>query len=185
MLDDKDLDIPEEGEAPPRRPNRSFVVIAGILGTLLVLALIGMAVYTLFILPSREAEEPSAAQQTSTAEALALQATSTPSDTPTATLTRTPTNTEPPDTATPTGTPITPIFSVTPEPATATVNALLTAAAAAQTNAASTILTFTPSATSGSLPDAGFGDDVGAPQLLIAAGLLLLVIVAARRLRTT
>lgn len=188
MLDDNDLDIPEESQEQQRSGNRSFVMIAGVLGTLLVLALIAMAVYTLVYLPRQAAEPdegPSAAQLTNTAEAKALQITSTPSNTPTATLTRTPTNTRPPASDTPTETPVTPIFSITPDPATATVNALLTAAAAAQTNAASTILTFTPTATSStsSLPDAGFSDNFGAPGLLIAAGLLLIVIVAARRLR--
>jgi hypothetical protein len=180
MLDDTDLDIPEDSPEPQRSGSRSFVAIAGVLGTLLVLALIAMAVYTLVYLPRQAAEPEEAAQVTNTATA-----SFTPSDTPTVTLTRTPTDTDEPDTETPTSTPVTPIFSLTPDPATATVNALLTAAAAAQTNAASTILTFTPTATSStsSLPDAGFGDDFGAPGLLMAAGVLMIVIVAARRLR--
>lgn len=184
MLDDSDFDIPED-DSPKPSGNRRFVTIVGILGTILVLALIAMAIYALVILPQQQAaetEQPSAAQLTSAAEAKAIQATSTATASPT--LTRTPTNTSAPNTETPTETPVTPIFTSGAGPATQTVQSLLTQAAVAQTEAASTILTFTPTATIGDLPDAGFADDVGLPGLLIATGVLLLVILAARRLRT-
>lgn len=185
MLDDSDFEIPED-DSPAPSGNRRFVIIVGILGAIMVLSLIAMAIYALVILPQQQAaeteapsEELSAAELTSEAEAKEIQATATV----TATLTHTPTNTSPPPTDTPTETPVTPIFTSAAGPATQTVEALLTQAAAAQTEAASTILTFTPTATLGDLPDAGFADNVGLPGLLIAAGVLLLVILAARRLR--
>lgn len=183
MLDDSDFDIPED-ESPEPSGNRRFITIVGILGTIMVLALIAMAIYALVILPQQEAvetEAPSAADLTSEAEAKEIQSTSTATVSPT--LTHTATNTLVPDTVTATETPVTPIFTSAAGPATQTVEALLTQAALAQTEAASTILTFTPTATLGDLPDAGFADDLGLPGLLIAAGVLLLAILAVRRLR--
>jgi cytoskeletal protein RodZ len=197
MLDDADLDFPEDSSPePPRSGNRSFLVVAGTLGAIMLLALVGMAVYALVILPQQQAqEEPGllAAQQTSTAAALgALQATNTNTTAPTATRTAT----SVPNTATPSNTPtdVAPIFtsvaSNTPSGATETVNSLLTQAALAQTQASTvtpasaTPGTATVTPTPGSLPESGFAEDFGAPGLLVAAGLLLLVIFAARRLRT-
>jgi LPXTG-motif cell wall-anchored protein len=60
---------------------------------------------------------------------------------------------------------------------------LLTQAALAQTQAAEAILTVTATPTTTALPDTGFADDVGVPALLGMAGLLILVIFVARRLR--
>jgi hypothetical protein len=47
------------------------------------------------------------------------------------------------------------------------------------------LLTVTPTATPTGLPDTGFADDVGIPGLIALSGILILVIVFARRLRTT
>ncbi len=198
MLDDSDLDLSQEpSPEPPRRSgNRSFLVVAGILGAIMLLALIGMAVYALVILPQQQAAAPSgpsAAQQTNTAVARSLQITNTP--TRTSTPTRTPTNTATPRPPTATNTPVTPLFTdttaPTSDPATQTVAALLTQAALAQTQAAATAgptatggPTLTPSATASALPQSGFGDSSGAPLLLGMALLLLVVIFAARRLRS-
>lgn len=204
MLEDSELEIPDESPPPePKRTgNRSFLVVAGTLGAIMLLALVGMAVYALVILPQqRAAESDLAGQQTSTAIALALQATDTAINTPTSTITpsptQQPTNTR---TSTPSGTPITPLFTNTsgasPDPATATVNALLTQAAIAQTQAstpgASATLgpsptagpSLTPTPTPSALPDSGFSDEFGVPGMLIAAGTLLLIIFATRRLRS-
>lgn len=201
MLDDSDLDLPQEQEpTPPRRSgSRSFIVVAGILGGIMLLALVGLAVYALVILPQQQAaatEEPglSAVQQTGTAIAHELQATLTSSPTTTSTRTPTPTRTEAPPT--PTNTPVTPLFSSTPggpttEPAgaTQTVDALLTQAALAQTQAAggataTATNTPAPTATASSLPQSGIGDDLGGPGvLMLSATLMLIIIFAARRLR--
>lgn len=200
MLDDSDLDLPQEpAPTPPRRSgSRSFVVVAGALGAIMLLALVGLAVYALVILPQQQAAAPpevSSVQQTNTAIAQGLQVTNTPTRTATATRTATSTRTPAPPTAT--NTPVTPLFSDTPgtplagNAATQTVDALLTQAALAQTQAAtgaaatSSSPSETPTATVTALPQSGIGDELGGPGLLIAsAALLLLVIVAARRLRS-
>lgn len=200
MLEDSDLDLSQEDSPPPRRSgNRSFLVVAGILGGIMLVALIGLAVYALVILPGlRAAEAPtlSAAQITNTAVARGLQITNTPTQTRTPTRTATPTataTTAAPPTAT--DTVAAPIFTdtgaPTTDPATQTVAGLLTQAALAQTQAAatsgptSTPSSDTPTVTPSALPQSGFGDSSGAPLLLAAAALLLIVIIAARRLRNT
>ena len=178
MLDDSDLQFPEQTPAPAPRPsgNRGFLLVAGILGAILLLALLGIAVYTLFILPGR-GPVISPAQQTQTSVALALQVTLPPTITATtaATTTRTPTRTN-----TPSSTP------ATIDPATATVNALLTSAAQAQTQAATPTgptATSGPTATASSLPQSGFAEDAGVPGLLALSAILILIIFAARRAR--
>lgn len=199
MLDDSALDLSQEPSPPPRRSgNRSFLVVAGILGGIMLVALIGLAVYALVILPGLRAAEPqppSSAQLTSTAVAHSLQITNTPTvtRTPTRTPTRTFTATSAPPTST--DTVAAPLFTdtptSTPEGATETVAALLTQAALAQTQAATstgasaTPSSETPTSTPSALPQSGFGDSSGAPLLLATAALLLLVIIAARRLRNT
>jgi hypothetical protein len=68
------------------------------------------------------------------------------------------------------------------------VQALLTQAALAQTQAASGTQVFgTPTATQSVniLPDSGFGDNANLPGLLLASVLLVVVILGARRLRTS
>jgi cytoskeletal protein RodZ len=199
MLEDSELDFPEESPPPePKRAgNRGFLVAAGTLGAIMLLAMVGIAYYALVILPEQQAAEPpplSAAELTGTAVALALQATNTPTNT--STNTNTPTVAPPTATRTSTSTltPITPLFTSTftegPNGATQTVNALLTQAAVAQTQAAGTSAASatqgtpgTPTSTPSALPDSGFADNIGAPGLLAAAAGLLLIIFIARRLR--
>lgn len=194
MINNTDLDIPESSPPPAPRRNRSFVLVAGILGAIMVLALIAMAYYALVILPSQRSAAPT---EIETAVALATN-TTTSSPVPSLTPSSTNTITLPPPTATPslTDTPITPIF--TAAPATATVNALLTQAALAQTAAASAAAgtstatlgpgtaaapTSTPTATPNTLPQSGFAEDIGATGLLTMAAVLIVVIFLARRLR--
>jgi cytoskeletal protein RodZ len=200
MLEDSELDFPEESPPPePKRAgNRGFLVAAGTLGAIMLLAMVGIAYYALVILPEQQAAEPpplSAAEMTGTAVALALQATNTSTNTITSTSTNTTTNTPTATrTSTSTLTPITPLFTETftasPNGATQTVNALLTQAAVAQTQAAGTGAASatqgtpgTPTSTPSALPDSGFADNIGAPGLLAAAAALLLIIFIARRLR--
>lgn len=193
MLDDDELDIPEESSSA----NRTFRLIGGILGVILLLALIGAAIYAFVILPGQQHDElPEdilSAVQSATAEALALQATATTEveeDTATATATRTATATA--TTEVPTATLITPIFTFAVNAQTATVNALLTQAALSQTEVAGTstpdsgtpatpiLVTATLPST---LPQSGFADDVGLPGLFGATALLLAIILLARRMR--
>lgn len=181
MLDDSELDIPEDSRRePPRRGGNRFALIAGALGLILLLAVIAIVGYALVILPQQEAAEPGPSAIEMTASALAqVQATSTPTATRTTSPTPTRTNTPRPTN--------TPLITSTSDPATATVNALLTQAALAQTQAATptgpTSTPGTPTATPSALPNSGFADDIGAPGLLAAAAVLLAVVILARRLR--
>lgn len=190
MLDDADLNLPSQQPEPPKRSgSRNFLVVAGMLGGLMLLALLALAVYALVILPGQQRAEPDAgaAQATSTE----LVQTQQPSNTPTHTLapTRTATSTRTPVPPTPTNTPVTPLFTANPE-ATQTVEALLTQAALAQAQAAATTdpnatATSAPTATPSALPQSGLADDIGGPGLLtLGAALLLAIIITARRLRT-
>ncbi len=207
MLDDMELDIPE-ASPPPEKPsgNRGFVTAVTVLGGIMLLALIAMLVYALVILPGQqraaEEEGPTAAQLTSTAVARGLaQVTNTVgAASPTASPTRTATVPPPTNTPRPSNTPVTPLFTNTPgtpgNDATATVNALLTQAALAQTQAIATsagtaagtaTVTTTPATatvTPSALPQSGFAEDVGAPGLLLAAAMLIAIIIISRRLRS-
>lgn len=176
-MDEMDLDA-ETTPPPEESSNRTFLLVAGILGAITVLALICIVVYAFFFVPRRNAQQATQVaevnfQNTQVADALTQTAaaaafTSTPTATatqPAATATRTPT----PVVAVPTNTTV-----PTQDPRTATVAALLTQAAGQSTLAA----------TSTALPDTGFVEDVGIPGLLGMAVLLVAVIFLARRLRT-
>jgi hypothetical protein len=174
MTDDFNLNDPllEEEESP----NRTFVIAAAAIGGLLIVSLVCLAVYAFVIAPrqreSREQQPTQIALQntlvaegmTQTAEAASGVATETlvPTDTPTPAAT---------DTPQPTAT------SMTSALLTATAEAQITAEAQAPTGAA----TATASATA--LPQTGFADDVGLPNLLLIAGILVSVILVSRALR--
>ena len=181
MLDNfDDLDIPEEDEVADSGGNRSFIMVAGGIGALIVVALLMMAAYIFFFRPDpnaaqQAADETQAAQQattdalnqslTETADALAILPTMT-------------------------NTPVPAIEEVAPaedvveeptqDPRTATVQALLTQASMAQTQAVVSTLTPTPE---GALPDTGFMDDFGAPGLAALGLVLILIIFMERGLR--
>ena len=70
----------------------------------------------------------------------------------------------------------------TQDPRTATVEALLTQASVAQTQAANAQLTITPTPTA--LPNTGFLDDYGPTGMMFAALMLIVVIFFSRRIRT-
>jgi hypothetical protein len=160
--------------------NRTFWLVAGILGAILILALICMVIYAMVIVPNRAGNQAATAaaintqnasvQMTAEAEAQAMAWTPTPTitDTP-APVTPTASNTP---VVPPTDTPAGP--TVTADPRTATVSALLT-------EQAGTGITPTPTG----LPDGGFADDVGIPGMLALAAALVVVIFLARRLRTS
>lgn len=177
--DDFDLDDVEmeEEEGGAESTNRTFLLVAGILGGILILTLVCIAVYAMVFLPrSREAESTEIAeinaQNTEVARLSALTAEAR-SWTSTPTVTFTPTRV--PDTATP-------VLAATETPEgegalsvdarTATVAALLTQQAA---NA-------TPVPTE--LPETGLMDGIGIPGLVALAGSFVLVIFLARRLRS-
>ncbi len=177
----------DETVASGASSNRTFLIVAGILGGILLLALIAIAAYAVVILPGRDTNQQTQvaainATNTAIAEqsqqtAIAKQATLTPTNTATLPPTETPL-----PTATTTNTPVvaptnTPVSeSPTPDPATQTVAALLTQQAGGEES--------TPIATATALPDTGFGDDFGAPTQLLLAAVLVAVIILSRRLRS-
>ena len=191
MLDDFDMDFPEEDEdfdfedessdeAPGR--NRTFILIAGGLGVLIILGI--LVVGGFFLLRGRLGGDQASAPTATITLPATFTAVVTNTEAPTETLvpSDTPmpssTNAAIPDAGGDAGGP-------TPDPRTATVEALLTQAALAQTQAAAQLLTQspTPTPTATGLPDTGIMDDLGAPTMLAIAGLLILVIFIARRLR--
>lgn len=168
------------GLLPGETSNRTFVMAAVGMGSLLVLSMICLAVYALVLAPRQQtARETQAANinlqntevaATQTAEAAqvspspTLTATDTPE--PTATVTATLVVVLPTETATP--------FLTLPtlEPMTAT--------AAAQLTLEAELGEPTPTA----LPATGFADEGGMPLLLLFGSALLVVIVVARGLRS-
>ena len=180
----------EETIATSRESNRTFLVVAGILGGILLIALLAIAGYAVVILPGRDTGQQTQvaainATNTAIAEearltAIVMRGTLTPTFTSTLppvteTLTPVPTNTATPVLA-PTNTPE-PISEGTQDPGTATVAALLTQQAGEGEE--------TPIPTATALPNTGFADDFGVPGLLLVAGVLMVVIILSRRLRVS
>jgi len=172
--DFEDPDAPE-GESD----NRTFWLVAGILGAILILALVCMVIYAMVIVPSRGKNQAATAAAINTQNASVAMTAEAEAQamawTPTPTITETPAPVTPTASNTPvvqpTDTPTGP--TVTADPRTATVSALLT-------EQAGTGVTPTPTG----LPDGGFADDVGIPGMLALAAALVVVIFLARRLRT-
>jgi hypothetical protein len=200
-MNDVEQELGEE-QPPESNGNRTFLIIAGTLGGIMVLALLciaGLALYR--YLPSQRAavnqSETQAVQDTSAA-VVALSISETAA-VPTSTATRQPTFT-PTNTPVPTHTPVivlAPSKTPTVDIAIATQYALLTQTAvhefatitssaptpggptsAAQATAA------TPHPTSTALPKTGIADELGTPGLLAVAFLLVVVIFIVRALRT-
>lgn len=179
---DSDLDSDygsEEGPPPEESGNRTFLIVAGILGAITIIALICIVAYAMFYLPRQRSQQATQAAELNaqnTAVALAITQTSAAAF---FTFTPTTTATPAPDTPTPSPTPLLAVPTDTPvptdDPRTATVAALLTQAAEAQ-------LTAVPTSTA--LPSTGFVEDVGIPGLMGMAILLIVVIFLARRLRS-
>ena len=186
MNDFDDLDFEEmdseETITTSRGSNRTFLVVAGILGAILLIALLAIAAYAVLVLPGRDTGQQTqvaAINATNTAVAEEAQLTAIAKQitlTPTFTATFTPTETSTPiptNTATPVLAP-----TNTPDPATQTVAALLTQQAGGGGDE-------TPVPTATALPGTGFADDFGVPGLLLVAGVLMVVIILSRRLRAS
>lgn len=175
--DFQDDELQDEGG---EENNRIFWIVAGILGVILVLALVCMAAYAMVLMPQRrDAQSTQVAEINLQNTSIALAAEMT-AQAQAWTYTPTVTNTPMPITATPSKTPVvaptdTPGVGPTQDPRTATVSALLTQQAA-------TLTAIGPTPTK--LPDTGFANDVGIPGMLILAGALIVVIFLARRLRS-
>ncbi|MEN6300926.1 MAG: hypothetical protein ABFD51_13610 [Anaerolineaceae bacterium] len=184
MDSDEDLGV-EDVSSPETPSNRPFIVVAGILGAITLLAVACIAAYALWYLPNQNKKEAAQleqinAQNTQIAESLIqTQVASAYTATPV------PTEVVVVPTATPTpvvveATEVVVVAAPTQDPRTATVAALLTQAAQAQQTSAVTSVAV---ATATALPTTGFADEVGIPGLLGMAVVLLVVIFLARRLR--
>jgi cytoskeletal protein RodZ len=200
------------GPLPEESTNRTFVIAAVALGALLLLSLICLGVYALVIAPAQEnaaiarqteialENTRTASELTQTAQPVQFSPTAPPTNTqaPTSTSTpvvvlpsNTPTTAALPATNTPGGaTPTTPRTATpqTLQPAALTATAAQATLLAAQAQTRTPTRTPTRAATrvptATALPTTGFGDEVGLPSLAAIGGVLLVVIIVARRLRT-
>lgn len=175
-----------EEQPEEEKGNRTFIIVAVILGAIMLMSLACIAYIALSSLgPSRSVRSTQVAALTATDEAqqliLALSVEQTHA---VETLRAIPTNTQvpPTKTAAPTNTAVvarpsgaSPTPLPTQDPRTATVAALFTQAAEAQK-------TVVPTSTA--LPQSGFADEVGLPGLAALTMALLVVVFLARRLRT-
>ncbi len=176
-FDDFEDDDASEGGSD----NRTFWLVAGILGAVLILALVCMAVYAMVFMPQRRDAQSTQAAQINIQNTEVAMAAEMTAQAQAWTHTPTGTSSPAPITATSSPTPVlaptdTPAGAVqaTTDPRTATVSALLTQQAGGGTA--------TPAATG--LPDTGFADDFGIPGMIALAAALVVVIFLARRLRT-
>jgi hypothetical protein len=176
---DVEPSVEEAGPPPSESSNRSFLIVAGILGALLLLSLICVAAYAFLILPSSkraQATANAAAIARATESALSLQQTALAQA-----WTATPTQVKATKTPLPpTNTAVVVIATTsapTNDPRTATIAALQTQAAALQK-------TGLPTPTVTALAGTGIADEFGIPGLVGLAVVLVAVIFLARRLRT-
>ncbi len=187
-------DMGTEGGTPPEESgNRMFLIAAGVLGAIAVLALVCIAIYALVVLP-RNREQRAAqvstldAQNTEVASIINKTSTAAAAAALIAAYTPTPTATKipPSPTPAPTATSVVVMVATTP-PTLSSENMTATAVIgglqqkATLTTAAATSLT--PTATS-TMPVGGFADELGLPVMVGVAVLLIVVIFLARRLRS-
>ena len=179
---------PGIGEENGSNGNRRFLLIAGIIGGVFVLLIIGLVIFVLLNRGRTAAQlQEEAARINAENTAIAQQATEIagqeimrltekaimpPTWTPTFVLAQ-PTNTPP--------APATVVVELSSAERTATVAAFLTQVAGGTPTPEGTAAG--PIATTTALPDTGFMDDVGLPGLLGLAAALILVVFIVRRLR--
>lgn len=198
-----DLDFTNFEQEPqkPQRGNKTFMVIAGILAAIILVAIVAAAAYAILVLPRQNAARAEQAiqinaQNTATVMAVTAAALTemAPTETPLPTDTPEPTA-SPEPTATPEPT-------MTPEPKeadviaigggmdeeqaiTATVSALLTMAAGGkpQEAAVTAVAGTDPNIAATALPTTGFIDEIGIPSVVGLGFLFILLIIVTRRAR--
>jgi len=179
MYNDDNVDSFDDGDgAPPEESNnRTFLLIAGGLGILVLLGLCAVVGYLFLNNNSSQQVEVTARAQATVQQATIVsgltQNAQSQAETQAAAVTATLPPTSTPVIAQPTET-----VSPTPNPATATVGAAFT-----QIAQVATITTQTVIATATALPNTGFADDVGLPGMFALALVLVAVIFLVRRLR--
>ncbi len=176
-MEDNNFDDIDSAAPAEESNNRTFVIVAGILGGIILLSVACFAAVYLFGLRGGDtgAQAASATQTAQAANAFIDQA-----------LTLTfeasilPTTTETP---LPTGTPVVAVATstATPDPALALNGPLTATVAAAFTQAAAAQLTIVPTSTA--LPNTGFADEYGLPGMFVMTLAFVIVILLARRLR--
>jgi len=170
--DNFDDNFEDDANPPEESNNRTFLIAAGGMGLLVLLAFLCVAGYVLLNRNTGQSNEATAQAQATIQEAT-IQAglTQTMSAQELLQLEQSPT-------VEPTNTPViaeaTATFTETPNPATATVGAAFTQIA---------ISTQTIIPTSTALPNTGFADDVGIPGMFAMALAFVIVIFLVRRLR--
>ncbi len=192
-----DLDtepIGEEEALPEESSNRTFLIIAGILGAIALLALLCIAVYALVLVPRTKSAQDNQkatvnAQNTEVALIIARTSTAAAQAAIEAAYTHTPTATSVVPTAAASPTPVVVIGTTTTPQATATVGPEMATAAALHATLTANAILYAATLTARvgqptSVPDTGFADDVGLPTMMGLAVLLIVVIFLVRRLRT-
>jgi len=172
--DDFDDTFDDDEGAPEESNNRTFLLIAGGLGFLVLCGLLTVGAIVLFNLNTGQ-------NNTATAQALAtIQEATVETGLTQAAATQQQQAANVTETVLPTDTPVVAEATITPtetqNPATATVGAAFTQIAAS---------TETIIPTSTALPNTGFADDVGLPGMFALALALIVVIFLVRRLRAT
>jgi cytoskeletal protein RodZ len=181
--DDVSSEIEEEGGTPEEASNRTFLIVAGVFGAIVVLSLICLVLVIVFkVVPGNKNTSKSATQQALINQETIKGATQTQL----ARLwTATPTQTSSPMPATPTpnvtDTPVIKPSSTPTSPNAATMEYLYKMATETKAALGKASPTVTVQSTLGKY---GFADQVGAPALLGLAVVLVVVIFLARRLRT-
>jgi type II secretory pathway pseudopilin PulG len=185
-MNDVEQELGEE-KPPDRNGNRNFMIIAGILGGIMVLALLCIAGLALFrYLPGQRAAQNANATNEAQATAIALAASQTASA-PLPTRTLPPTRPAPTNTQVPTNTPVialgptkTPVFDAPM----ATIYAMRTQNAQSSGTPVSPTSQPTSRPTTTALPPTGIAEELGAPGLITIAFVLVVIIFIMRRLRT-
>jgi len=175
-----DFNMDTDAPQPPAQSNRTFIIVAGALAGIVLLSIIGMALYALVYLPQQKAAQSAQqatieAQNAMIAQAMTstMQAYATGTQASLAVATTLVPNL-------PQASP-TPLLAV-PSQTQSQVDSAMTATWSAL-NTKDALGSLTPTATGG-LPQSGFADDVGLPGLVIMAFALIVVILLARRMRT-
>jgi hypothetical protein len=171
--DDFDDTFDDDSDTPEESNNRTFLLVAGGLGFLVLCALLAVGAYVIFNLNSGQTTNESTAQAQATMQEMTVQAALTQTA-----IVQAQTQAAVTSTVDPTDTPViaeaTVTMTETPNPATATVGAAFTQIAAS---------TQTIIPTSTALPNTGFADDVGIPGMFALAIGLVILIFLVRRLR--
>ncbi len=178
---DSEPGVEEAGPPPEESSNRPFLIAVAILGGIFLISLLCIAAYLVLLRPMLNAREEArratvSAQNIGTASAATLTAEAQ-------LFTATPTVARSTNTPTPTNTPVV-VLEATNTPLVAETGNLTATFEALQTTVVASQRTLTPMVTATGLPAGGWADEVGAPTLVAAAVVLIVVIFLARRLRT-